>query len=121
MRRVLSIRISYHLLRQKQLQNGTGYGGGVYAPEVAEATTDCREAAGEVYLSALFLASSLELSFAPLIRIPPSLYLQAREHAEISFGIEEEKNRGKRLLAAMDENLSRLTMHTGSSSSSGSS
>lgn len=40
-----------------------------------------------------------------LISDTPSLCLQAQEHAEISFGIEEEKNRRKRLLAAMDENL----------------
>lgn len=74
MRRVLSIRISYHLLRQKQLRNGTGYGGEVYAPKVAKATTDCRKAAGEryvVYLSALFLASSLELSLCSLLSDTP--------------------------------------------------
>lgn len=56
MRRVLGIRISYYLLRQKQLQNGDG--GGVYAPEVAEATTDCREAAGEKVCSLSICAHS---------------------------------------------------------------
>lgn len=94
MRRVLSIRISYHLLRQKQLQNGTGYGGGVYAPEVAEATTDCREAAGEVYLSALFLASSLELSFAPLIRIPPLSIFRRRSMQRSPSALKRKRTKG---------------------------